>query len=415
MSGLIGPGARLVDAVTGEQYAGDRLTAAVAATAAQLPATGVVVCPIGANTPSVLRYLAAVAAGRPALVCDPNAAAGLTARFGSAADVHPDLALMLATSGSTGAPRLVRQSGAAVTAAATAIVKALHIGADDVAVTSLPLFHTLGLSVLHSHLLAGATVVLEPRGVLDTAFWASVERHRVTTITGVPHTFELLARLPWEPANTPSVRSLAVSGGRLRDTLVTRFAAAAAAHGGAFFAMYGQTEAGSRICVLPPEHLPAKAGCVGPPVDGMRLTVTAGGEVVCESAAVMLGYADTAEDLARGDDLRGVLHTGDRGRLDADGHLWLSGRLNRIGKAYGVRVDLDAVEHAAAALAPAAALAGDDRILLWCEGLTAAGAKDVAALVGRELGIHRTAVRVTVVDRLPRRANGKVDYDALPV
>jgi acyl-CoA synthetase (AMP-forming)/AMP-acid ligase II len=415
VTGLIGPGARLVDAVTGEQYAGDRLTAAVEAAAAHLPAAGVVVCPIRADTPSVLRYLAALTTGRPALVCDPAAAAGLTDRFGSTVDVHPELALLLATSGSTGAPRLVRHSGTAVTAAATAIVKALHIGADDVAVTSLPLFHTLGLSVLHSHLTAGATVVLEPHGVLDAAFWASVRRHRVSTVTGVPHTFELLARLPWAPQDSPSVRSLAVSGGRLRDPLVTRFATAMAEHGGAFFAMYGQTEAGSRICVLPPEHLPAKTGCVGPPVDGMRLTVTAGGEVVCHSATVMLGYADTAGDLARGDDLRGVLPTGDRGRLDADGHLWLSGRLNRIGKAYGVRVDLDAVEHAAAALAPTAALAGDDRVLVWCEGLGAARAKELAALVGRELGIHRTAVRVTAVDRLPRRANGKVDYDALPV
>jgi len=415
MTGLIGAGARLVDAVTGEEYAGDRLTGAVAAAGEQLPQTCVVVCPMHADAPSVLRYLAALAVGRPALVCDPNAAAGLAARFGSTVDVHPDLALMLATSGSTGAPRLVRHSGSAVAAAATAIVKALHIGADDVAVTSLPLFHTLGLSVLHSHLLAGATVVLEPRGVFDAAFWGSVERHRVTAISGVPHTFEVLARLPWEPAHSPSVRSLAVSGGRLRDVLVTRFAGAMAAHGGAFYAMYGQTEAGSRICVLPPEHLPAKAGCVGPPVDGMHLAIAAGGEVVCRSATVMLGYADTGDDLARGDELRGVLHTGDRGRLDADGHLWLSGRLNRIGKAYGVRVDLDAVEHAAAALALAAALAGDDRILVWCEGLAAARAKEVAALVARELGIHRTAVRVTAIDRLPRRANGKVDYDALPI
>ncbi|MEU7871443.1 AMP-binding protein [Dactylosporangium sp. NPDC049140] len=410
---MIGPGARIIDAVTGDEYAGDRLITAIAAE--PLPPTGVVVCPMRADAPSVLRYLGARAAGRAALVCDPAAAAGLTQRFGPAVDLHPDLALMLATSGSTGRPRLVRHSGAAVAAAATAIVKALHIGADDTAVTSLPLFHTLGLSVLHSHLLAGATVVLEPRGVLDAGFWGSVERHRVTAITGVPHTFELLVRLPWDPARSPRVRSLAVSGGRLRDALVTRFAGAMAGAGGAFYSMYGQTEAGSRICVLPPGHLPAKAGCVGPPVDGMRLAIAADGEVVCRSATVMMGYADTAGDLARGDDCGGVLRTGDRGRLDADGHLWLSGRLNRIGKAYGVRVDLDAVEHAAGALAPAAALAGDDRVLVWCEGLPAARAHEVAALVGRELGIHRTAVRVTAIDRLPRRANGKVNYDALPV
>ncbi|MFI5907476.1 AMP-binding protein [Dactylosporangium sp. NPDC051541] len=403
MTELIGPGARIVDAVTGETWSGDRLAAVVAG-------SGVQVVPLRADGRSVRGYLGALAAGRPALVCDPAAAADLAARFGAAPDVHPDLALLLATSGSTGRPRLVRHSRAGVVAAATAIVKALHIGADDVAITSLPLFHILGLSVLHSHLLAGATVVLEPRGVLDPGFWASVERYRVTAITGVPHTFELLARLPWTPAASPSVRSLAVSGGRLRDELVTRFAA-----GAAFYPMYGQTEAGSRICVLPPEHLPAKVGCVGPPVDGMDLEIGAAGEVVCRSGAVMLGYAETAADLARGDDLGGVLPTGDRGRLDADGHLWLSGRLNRIGKAYGVRVDLDAVELVAGAVAPAAAVAGDDRVLVWCEGLAAAQAGEVVRRIADQLGIHRTAVRVTAVERLPRRANGKVDYDALPV
>jgi acyl-CoA synthetase (AMP-forming)/AMP-acid ligase II len=455
-SALIAPGARLLDAVTGAEWTGDRLATAVEAVAAglrDLPA-GAVVCLMRADDGAVLRYLGVRAAGRPAILWDPAATAdelaGLVARFAPAAVLglpapiaappgyaaaappgsraggawvrrapaavrpHEDLSLLLATSGSTGAPRLVRHSAQAVTAGATAIVKALHVDAGNVAITSLPLFHTLGLSVLHSHLLAGASVVLEPRGVLDAGFWASVERHRVTAITGVPHTFELLARLPWEPAHSPGVRTLAVSGGRLRDALVTRFHAAMAAHGGAFYSMYGQTEAGSRICVLPPEHLPAKVGCVGPPVDGMRLSIDPAGQVVCRSASVMMGYADTVADLARGDDLGGTLPTGDLGRLDADGHLWLSGRMNRIGKAYGVRVNLDAVEHVSAAVAPAAALAGDDRILVWCEGLAADRLAEVAALVARELHIHRTAVRVAGLDRLPRRANGKVDYDALP-
>jgi acyl-coenzyme A synthetase/AMP-(fatty) acid ligase len=195
------------------------------------------------------------------------------------------------------------------------------------------------------------------------------------------------------------------------------------ARGGAFFVMYGQTEAGSRICVLPPDQLPARLGSVGPPVPGMRLSIkddeesgTPGtGEVICQSVAVMMGYADRAEDLARPDELHGTLRTGDRGRLDPDGYLWLSGRSGRIGKAYGVRVNLDAVEHIGSAIAPTAALAGEDRVLIWCEGLTVERLGEVAALVSRHLRIHHTAVRVCALDALPRRPNGKVDYDALPV
>lgn len=473
MTGLVTPGARLIDGLTGREYRGDGLRDAVDAIAAGLAALpdGLLVCLTRTDIASVLRYLGALAADRPVLLYDREAPASeiieVVARFepvavlglepavraqparglaavggrldppagyrlaeppalgaawlrdaASAVTPHPDLSLLLATSGSTGRPRLVRQSAASVRASAIGIIDALRIDASAVALTSLPLYFTLGLSVLHSHLLAGATIVVEGRGVLDPGFWRSVTEHRVTTITGVPHTVELLRRQPWRPEDTPSVRSLCVSGGRLRDETALHYHDALTARGRALFVMYGQTEAGSRICVLPPERLPAKLGSVGPPVPGTRLSLmdsdaTGIGEVVCHSATVMMGYADTVDDLARGDDQRGRLRTGDRGRLDADGYLWLVGRAGRIGKAYGVRVSLDAVEQISSAIAPTAAVAGDDRVLVWCEGATAEQATQVAVLVAEKLRIHRTALRVDAVPSLPRRPNGKVDYDAL--
>jgi acyl-CoA synthetase (AMP-forming)/AMP-acid ligase II len=468
IAGLASPQARLIDGATGAEWSGDRLRAAVDAVAAALAALppGPVVCLTTNDVASVLRYLGVRAAARPAMLIDaslpaaevadlvqrfaPAAVVGLAgaaARVGGArpdrpppgygwvdrAEVgplwtrdsapahapHPDLRLLLATSGSTGRPRLVRQSDRSVLASAAAICAALRIDEHEVAITALPLYYTLGLSVLHSHLFAGATVVVESRGVLDRGFWDSVDRYRVTSITGVPHTYELLIRQPWRPTDNPSVRRLCVSGARIRDAVALHFHEEMQRHGGAFYVMYGQTEAGSRICVLPPERLPAKLGSVGPPIPGTRLTIASPGpdgvgEVVCHSDTVMMGYAETAADLARGDDLAGTLPTGDRGRLDSDGYLWLSGRASRIGKAYGVRVSLDAVEHVCSAIAPTAAVAGDDRIHLWCEGISEDRLGEVAALVAQKLRIHRTALIVSAVPELPRRPNGKVDYDALP-
>jgi acyl-CoA synthetase (AMP-forming)/AMP-acid ligase II len=469
VAGLASPRARLIDGATGTEWSGDRLRAAVDAVAAALAPLppGPVVCLTGNDVASVLRYLGVRAAARPAMLVDaglpaaevadlvqrfePSAVVGLapsTTKVGGVrpdrppsgygwaevADVgplwtrtaapryvpHPDLRLLLATSGSTGRPRLVRQAERSVLASAAAICAALHIDANEVAITALPLYYTLGLSVLHSHLFAGATVVVESRGVLDRGFWDSVDRYGVTSITGVPHTYELLIRQPWRPTDNPSVRRLCVSGARIRDAVARHFHEEMQRHGGAFYVMYGQTEAGSRICVLPPEHLPAKLGSVGPPIPGTRLSIESPGpdgvgEVVCHSDTVMMGYAESAADLARGDDLAGTLSTGDRGRLDSDGYLWLSGRASRIGKAYGVRVSLDAVEHVSSAIAPTAAVAGDDRVLLWCEGIGQERAAEVAALVAQKLRIHRTALIVSAVPELPRRPNGKVDYDALPV
>lgn len=455
VAGLASPAARLIDAATDEVWTSGRLAAAVATVAtalAPMPA-GPVVCLMRNDAGSVLRYLGVRAAGRPAMLIDagtpgpelaelverfqPAAVTGLaatsqaaTAGYALAGPAglgpswvrqaappvvpHPQLRLLLATSGSTGRPRLVRQSERSVQASAAAIRTALGIDAADVAITAVPLHYTLGLSVLQSHLLAGATVVVEARGVLDPGFWNSVDRYRVTSLTGVPHTYELLLRKPWQPADNPTIRTLCVSGARSRDAVASHFHTAMQQHGGAFYAMYGQTEAGSRICVLPPEQLPAKLGSVGPPVPGTRLSIAADGEVVCRSDTVMLGYADTAADLARGDDLAGTLHTGDHGRLDPDGYLWLSGRASRIGKAYGIRVSLDAVEQVSSKIAPAAALAGEDRVLVWCEGLAEDRTGEVATLVATQLRIHRTAVIVAALPELPRRPNGKVDYDALP-
>ncbi|MEE6260934.1 AMP-binding protein [Plantactinospora sonchi] len=473
---LPSPGARLVDAATGESLHGPRLDAALDTVVRALDAVppGVVACLVGNELPSVLRYLGALRARRPVVLWGAGIAAGpveeLAERFAPAAVLglaaapapgragpsaaqrppgappgyrtveseplgpawirrttpetrpHPDLGLLLGTSGSTGRPRLVRLSTAAVLANADAIVTTLGIGAGDVAITTLPLFYSYGLSVLHSHLRAGATVVLDRRGVLDGGFWDSVDRYGVTSLAGVPHTFELLARKPWTPDRSPRVRTLTTSGGRLSVGLVTRFGAAMAEHDGRLYVMYGQTEAGPRICVLPPERLPEKAGSVGPPIPGVRLDIDPDraadptgrtGEVLVHGPGVMMGYAETATDLGRGDDLGGTLRTGDTGQLDDDGYLWLSGRAGRIGKAFGVRVNLDAVEHLVAEITVAAAVPDGDRVLVLCERADRSQLAAVVAAVTQRFGLHRLGVSARAVDGLPRHPNGKVDYRSL--
>jgi acyl-CoA synthetase (AMP-forming)/AMP-acid ligase II len=462
MTSFVAASARLVEAATGRELGGSALHAAIGAVHEaydRVPA-GVVFARVGLRTESILHYLGAIDAGRavalldPALAPDtltdlldryqPAAVVGLDRGLDPALDPgrdqgpapegyravddrtlgplwrrlaapdiapHPDLSVLLATSGSTGSPKLVRLSHAAVLANARSIVAGLDIDEREIAPTSLPVFYSYGLSVLNSHLVAGATVVVADGGVLSRDFWRAVDDHKATSLAGVPHHYEMLARIRWRPQANPSLRRLTQAGGKMRVDLARQLHDEVGAVGGRLFVMYGQTEATARIAILPPDRLPDKLGSAGLPVAGGQLSVR-DGEIVYRGANVMMGYAETATDLARGDDLGGVLDTGDLGHLDGDGFLYLTGRVKRIGKVFGVRVNLDDIERFVEAH-PVAAVAAGDRIVVWCAGADDGARREVASLLARRLRLHPSGFDVRHVDRLPTLSSGKVDYQSL--
>jgi acyl-CoA synthetase (AMP-forming)/AMP-acid ligase II len=473
---LVAPGARLIDATTGNVLTGDGLTAAsgaVAVALSELPA-GAIFARTGVSTGAVLRYLGCWAAHRPVALLDPAldpaTLAEMVRRFAPAAVIgldeggagatpgecppgyrhrdvdalgaswvradeppalpHPDLALMLATSGSTGSPRLVRLSRRAVHANATGIATALSIGPDETAPTSLPLFYSYGLSVLNSHLVAGAAVLLVDGGVLSRDFWQAFDRYGATSLSGVPYSYEMLDKIRWSPAKHPTLRTMTQAGGRLRNELVDAFHQKMSAVGGHFQPMYGQTEATARITVLPVGELPGRLGSPGRALPGGRLSVrTDGGgesrapgvvgEVFYHGSNVMMGYAENGTDLSRGDDLGGVLATGDLGYLDEDGFLFLTGRLKRIGKVFGVRVNLDDIEKLVTqavegGIGPVAAVPSGDKVILWCEGeLDSARRAEIAKLLAERMKLHRSGFDVRDIQPLPLLSSGKVDYRSL--
>ncbi|MGI5152117.1 AMP-binding protein [Plantactinospora sp. CA-294935] len=470
MTGLVGGGARLVEGTTGRILSGAGLAAALAPIRRAYDALppGVLFARTGSTVDSVLRYLAAMLADRPVALLDPRLPADLLGRLVAAyqpaavvgldetpcpADADrpagyqaasmagvggiwrrradpehlpaPSLALLLATSGSTGNPRLVRLSRSAVLANALAIAEALEIDDREVAPTSLPLFYSYGLSVLNSHLVAGGTVVVADGDVFSAGFWRACDRHGATSLAGVPRHYEMLTRLRWDPARRPRLRTLTQAGGPLRPALARRLHERLAGVGGRLFLMYGQTEATARIAVLPPDRLPDKVGSAGLPVPGGRLCVRTdtgeqstvpgvSGEVVYSGPNVMLGYADSAADLALGDELGGELATGDLGRLDDEGFLWLTGRLKRIGKVFGTRVHLDDVERLVDdAPGPVAAVSAGDRVVVWCAGIGDESARALGVALADRLRLHRSGLDVRGIDRLPTLANGKTDYRRL--
>jgi len=325
--------------------------------------------------------------------------------------VHPALALLLSTSGSTGSPKFVRLTLDNVQANACSIAEALRISPSSRAIASLPIHYSYGLSVLNSHLIRGASVVLTDDGLMSPVFWNLVREHQCESFAGVPYAYQVLDRLGLDRLNVPSIRTLTQAGGKLNPELIGKFHDVIALRDGQFFTMYGQTEATARIAILPPEYLPRKAGSVGFAIPGGAIRIEAG-EVVYSGPNVMMGYAESRADLSLGDVLGGTLHTGDLGHIDAEGLLYITGRLKREAKLFGLRVNLDELETIVRAHGPAAIIAGTDRVSIYCEfeeTLFPACRDELAS----KLRIHAQAFEFRRIERIPTNASGKVDYTAL--
>ncbi|MFB7886055.1 AMP-binding protein [Microbacterium sp. NPDC056057] len=391
----------------------------------------------------IVTYLAALEGGHPVLLVsgDEDEAsrahrASLIARFdpdviahdgasggtlderraGSHHEFHPDLAVLSSTSGSTGSPKLVRLSAENVRSNAAAIAEYLQVTPADRAATTLPLQYCYGLSVVNSHLLTGASLLLTERSVADEEFWTRARAHAVTSFAGVPYTFEMLEARGFDGGDLPSLRYLTQAGGRMTPDAVRRFAHLGRERGFELFVMYGQTEATARMAYLPPDLAMTHAGAIGRPIPGGAFRIDAvdgaeSGELVYEGPNVMMGYAHGPEDFLLGPTVT-ELRTGDVARLRTDGLYEIVGRMNRFVKVFGLRLDLDHVERLLAEEGiEVRAASADERLLLFAtsERAVARARERAAALTG----VPARVIGAYAVTEFPRTSNGKRDYAAL--
>lgn len=393
----------------------------------------------GNTVPSVVAYLAALSSGNPLLILpsgesaanalitayDPDIVVRSSAgsdmlldvrREQTCHDLHPELALLLSTSGSTGSPKLVRLSADNIQANAAAIAEYLQLQPADKAATTLPLSYCYGMSVVNSHLLAGASLALTDRSVVDPCFWDLVRTGNVTSFAAVPYTFDLLDRVGFRDMDLPNLRYITQAGGRLAPERVRSYAELGRRKGWDLFVMYGQTEATARMAYLPPEQAILHPESIGVPIPGgsFRLEPVPGldaDELVYSGPNVMLGYAERPEDLGLGRVLT-ELHTGDLARRGSEGLYQIVGRRSRFLKIAGLRVDLGRVERILADLGVTAAAAGSDAAVI----AAVEGEHDLPLLaktLAQDLGLPRAAVGLHRVEAIPRLGNGKPDYPAV--
>lgn len=425
------------------------LADAVDAQAATLGGPARVVIVEAENTaPCLIAYLACLQAGHPVILAEPGSTAldprtaatygaALVFRFAAPGEwrfeplaavpapvLHPDLCLLLSTSGTTGSPKLVRLSRANIQSSSESICAYLGLTAADRAITSLPLYYSYGMSVVNSHLHAGAAILLTRRSAADQEFWDFFADAGATSLSGVPFTFDLLERIGFRGRDYPALRYLAQAGGRLPAERVRLYGEWARARGKEMFVMYGQTEASPRMAYVPPARLLENVEAIGIPVPGGSFALLGDdgepvrgndqpGELVYRGPNVMMGYAESAADLARGAETP-ELRTGDLACRKANGCYYITGRKSRFSKIVGLRISLDEIERWITADGLQGIVSGDDRlIVVGIAGPAQESTHDLKARLVQRFGLPASALAVLVLDALPTLSSGKFDYRTL--
>lgn len=337
--------------------------------------------------------------------------------------LNEKLAVCLTTSGSTGSPKFVRLSYKNIRSNAESIAEYLEIDSNERPITSLPMHYSYGLSVINSHLLKGATLLLTTHSVTQREFWSFFKEQRATSISGVPYTYELLKTLRFTQMSLPSLKTMTQAGGKLKAEFVKEYVSFAKETGRRFFVMYGQTEATARMSYLPWEKAEEKYSSMGIAIPKGKFSLTdfkgnpideadVDGELVYEGPNVSLGYAESRADLAKDDENKGVLHTGDVARRDADGYYYITGRMKRFVKVWGNRCNLDALEQLAKSVYPDVACVGeDDHIIVVTtkDGIQ----NELLTLLTRKTGFNSTAFQIVLMESIPKNESGKVQYSIL--
>ena len=379
---------------------------------------------------SIVEYLACLEAGAPVVLLDATKDAETIENLQKIyqpgeTKCHPELALCLTTSGSTGSPKLVRLTKRNILANAESIAEYLQIDENERPITMLPMYYSYGLSIINSHLLKGATILLTDKTYAQREFWNFLKENEATSMSGVPYTWELLRRLRFMRMDLPSVKTMTQAGGKLNAEIAKEYIQWAKSQGKRFIVMYGQTEATARMSYLPWEKAEEKYASIGVAIPGGEFSLesdqcsafsiqssVAQGELVYRGPNVSMGYAECAEDLMKGDENNGILHTGDMARVDEDGYYYITGRKKRFVKIWGNRCNLDQIEQMVKMITTTCACAGvDDHITVFVtkDGLE----KDIKDMLAAKTGLNPIAFQVKQIETIPVKDSGKIDYQLL--
>jgi len=340
-----------------------------------------------------------------------------------------DLACIIYTSGSTGKPKGVMLTHENIVANTRSICACLGLAERDVQMVVLPFSYVFGLSLLHTHVAVGGTLVLNNQFSFTSAVLEQMVAENVTGFSGVPSTYAyLLHRSPLRAMRErlPFLRYCSQAGGHMARQVKLDLRRALPDHT-QVIVMYGATEASARLTWLAPQYYIRKIDSIGKEVPGVSIQILDGegnrlapgelGELVASGPNIMRGYYRDPAATSRVLDADGY-HTGDLGYRDAEGFLFVTGRRDNQMKVGGHRVDPQEIEDVimesglvveAAVIGVADELQGISPAALTVPKTRGTNQEELLVFCARRLPRYKSPRHFFAVAALPKNGNGKID------
>jgi long-chain acyl-CoA synthetase len=345
-------------------------------------------------------------------------------------NIDVNLASIVYTSGSTGAPKGVMLSHLNIVSNTHSITEYLRLASEDRIMVVLPFYYIYGKSLLNTHFYVGGSVVIDNRFAYPNAILKTMKQTSVTGFSGVPSTYMiLLNNSSLRNYRFDSLRYVTQAGGPMAPAIQKEVAEVFKP--AKVYIMYGATEASARLSYLDPEKLLDKLGSIGKAIPNVELNVVDDkgkelapnqiGEIVARGSNLMMGYWDDPDETEKV--LKnGIYHTGDLGQMDEEGYLYVVGRIKDMIKVGGERVNAKEIEETILEMneiREVAVIGVNDPTL--CEAIKAIivpknGAinlNDIKTYLRKKLAYYKVPKYFEFCQCLPKNGSGKIMKELL--
>lgn len=329
--------------------------------------------------------------------------------------IHPDVALLLSTSGTTGSPKLVKLSYDNLYHNAENVCSLMEIHSGQRGITPLSISYVYGLTFCLWHWHCGATLLMTEESVLSNKFREFYEREKAENFAGTPYIYQMLLRIHfWDSEKIKNLHWAMSSGSQMPEKDQINMVSLMKEK---FWIMYGQTECTGVIAGMNYNEENVKLSSVGRVFDTVKIEIDEKEcELVLKSVCISMGYAQNEKELAEGNINQGTLHTGDVAHIDNEGCIYLLGRLTRYVKILGKRVSLDGIEGYLNNKYPDAEFAcigRDDELSVFHTKPKEDMEKKIKVLLDSNMKIPKKYISCFYLEEIPRYCTGKIMYISL--